>query len=407
MNGIDLLYVGAAALTAPVWARKKREGWGERLGRIGALPEGGARPRVLLHAVSVGEAAALRGLVPVLAERADVVVSATTDTGLKRARELYEGQPGVVGVVRYPLDASWAVRRFLDAVRPDVVGLVELELWPNFLGACGQLEIPVAVVNGRLSERSFRGYARFTRVVGPLMFGRLAAAGVQDGVYAQRFAAVGTPEVRVLGSMKWDAVNADVPVPGARAVALGEAMGIDRSRPVIVAGSTGPGEEALLHAACPAGVQLVCAPRKPERFGEAAAALPGSVRRSEGVARAGDRFVLDTIGELGAAYELADVVVVGRSFFDLHGSDPMEPAALGKAVVIGPAVSDFAGVVGALLEGDAIVRVGREGLAGVLAGLMGDAPRRRAMGERARACVRAHQGASARYAEMLLGLAGG
>lgn len=276
MNALDFVYVGVAGVTAPWWARKARGGWGERLGRISAL---GAREdglgRVLLHAVSVGEVNALRHLVPLVAREARVIVSASTDTGLARAKALYSE---TCDVVRYPLDASFAVRRFLDAVKPDVVGLVELELWPNFLGACGRRSIPVCVINGRLSARSFKGYRRIGRWVRP-MFRQLAFAAVQDEEYAARFEAMGVEACLLTGSMKWDSAEIVDKVAGADALA--REMGIDRSSPLIVAGSTGPGEEALLDAACPEGVQLLCAPRKPERFDEAAAAMPGCVRRSE------------------------------------------------------------------------------------------------------------------------------
>jgi 3-deoxy-D-manno-octulosonic-acid transferase len=353
--------------------------------------------------VSVGEVNALRQLVPLLAREARVIVSASTDTGIARARELYSG---TCDVVRYPLDASFAVRRFLDAVRPDAVGLVELELWPNFLRACGEREIPVCVINGRLSARSFRGYVRFRRWTSP-MFRRLAFAAVQDEDYAGRFEAMGvSPGACLLtGSMKWDAARVVDEVEGAEALAA--TMGIDRGRALIVAGSTGPGEEALLHEACPSGVQLLCAPRKPERFDEAAEAMPGCVRRSAGVAgRDADRYLLDTIGELRAAYSLADVVVVGRSFGDQFGSDPIEPIALGKATVIGPAVSDFARIVETFEAAGGIVRTTREALGAVLDELVADDDRRRRLGEAGRACVRAQQGASARHAELLLSLLG-
>jgi 3-deoxy-D-manno-octulosonic-acid transferase len=140
LNLFDVGYLAGGVLLSPVWARKKRAGWGERFGRIDHMTtrraEGGeGRPRVVLHAVSVGETAACRTLVPLLAEKADVIVSVTTDTGLERARSLYGG---VCDVVRTPLDFSWAVRRFLDKTRPDVLGLVELEVWPNLVrGLCG------------------------------------------------------------------------------------------------------------------------------------------------------------------------------------------------------------------------------------------------------------------------------
>lgn len=401
VNALDVVYLGVGAVTAPFWARKRRGGWAERFGKTPVLESGDERAgRILLHAVSVGEVNAIRHLVPMLSQEARVVVSASTDTGLARAKALYDS---TCDVVRYPLDASFGVRRFLDAVRPDAVALVELELWPNFLRACAQRDVPVCVINGRLSERSFKGYQRIRRWVTP-MVSRLEFAAVQDADYAARFEAMGVApgDCLLTGSMKWDAAQITDEVEGA--AALAEEMGIDRSRPLIVAGSTGPGEEALLDEACPTDVQLLCAPRKPERFDEAAAALGGCVRRSAGEARRADRYLLDTIGELRAAYSLADLVVVGRSFGDLYGSDPIEPAALGKACVIGPAVSDFARIVDVLAEAGGLVRTTRDALAGTLAELMADATRRGRIGEAGRACVRDHQGASARHAELVLSL---
>ncbi len=398
MNSLDVLYSGLVVAGAPWWMRKPRAGWPERFGKIGAVPSRG-RARLLLHAVSVGEANALRHLVPLLAKESHVIVSASTDTGLKRARELYGS---TCDVVRYPLDFSWSVRRFLDATRPDAVALVELELWPNFVGECRRRGIPICIVNGRLSERSFKGYRRLRRWIGRT-FGALDFAAVQDGAYAARFEAMGvSPQAcYITGSMKWDAVRLDDDVAGA--LELAAEMGMDRSRRLIVAGSTGPGEEALLHRSCPAGVQLLCAPRKPERFDEAAAALPGCARRSRG-GLGKDRFLLDTIGELRKAYALADLVVVGRSFGDLYGSDPIEPIALGRAAVIGPAVSDFASIVSEFEKAGGIVRATREDLAAVLGGLMSEPARRAEIAARGRACILEHQGASARHAELLLSL---
>lgn len=412
MNALDLVYGLAAGVTAPWWMRKSRSGWGERFARV--LPEVGPkrpeRPRVMLHAVSVGETNALRELVPLLTREAEVVITVSTDTGIARARDLFADR---CVVARYPLDASWAVRRFLDRVQPDVVGLVELEVWPNFVRACRGRGIPVAVINGRLSERSFRGYRRIARWMSP-SFGALSVAAVQDDAYAGRFCAMGVVPERVVvtGSMKFDAARIEDRVEGAEELA--RELGVDRSRPLIVAGSTGPGEEALLREACeaafgPGGVQLLCAPRKPERFDEAAAALPGCVRRTSGIAAPGvgkSLFLLDTIGELRKAYSLADLVVVGRSFFDLYGSDPVEPVGLGRAVVIGPSVSDFADIVRALEGAGGLARADRSTLCAVLRELMGDPDRRRLLGERGRSCVRSMRGASERHAELLLWLAG-
>ncbi|MBL9031757.1 MAG: glycosyltransferase [Phycisphaerae bacterium] len=417
MNALDLVYLPLALVTAPWWGRKTRRDWPERFGNVEPVPAR-ARPRILLHAVSVGETNALRHLVPALAERAHVIVSVGTDTGIRRARELYAG---IADVVRYPLDFSWAVRRFLDATRPDVVGLVELEVWPNFVAACRQRGIPVAVVNGRLSPRSFRGYRRL-RAFFRYSFGSLAVVAAQDEDYAARFRAMGVaPErVRVTGSMKWDAARIEDDVAGADALA--REMGIVRgpgAPPIVVAGSTGPGEEALLAQACAkveqriGPVQLVCAPRKPERFDEAAASLGACVRRSQtkasvastSTAAESRRFLLDTIGELRQAYSLADVVVVGRSFGGLFGSDPIEPITLGKATIIGPAVSDFATIVADFERAGGLVRATRETLADTIARLLADPRERAALASAGRACIRERQGASRTHAEVLLSLA--
>lgn len=407
MNRLDAIYSVLAVAAAPIWARKARGGWAERFGRTPELPGPAAgRGRLLIHGVSVGEINALRELVPLLKDDAEVVVSASTDTGLARAKDLYSA---ACTVVRYPLDFTRSVRRFLDAVRPDAVALVELELWPNFVGECERRGIPVCVINGRLSERSFRGYRKIRRWMSR-SFSKLAFAAVQDAAYAARFEAMGVAPERCLltGSMKWDAAKIDDRVPGAEVI--GAEFGLDRSKPLIVAGSTGPGEEAMLHAACPAGVQLLCAPRKPERFDEASNALPGCVRRSEvrgkgpRAERGAERFVLDSIGELRAAYSLADVVVVGRSFGAQYGSDPIEPIALGKATLIGPAVADFAQIVGELERAGGLVRSTPESLAGDLRSLLGHPARRRALAEAGRACIRANQGAARRHAELLVSL---
>ncbi len=407
MNSLDALYGFLGLAASPVWARKARSGWKERFGHSPVLaPPRAGRPRVLIHAVSVGEVSALRTLVPLLADRVDLVVTATTDTGLKRATELFSG---VATVARYPLDFSSSVHRFLDAVRPDAVALVELELWPNFIAECRRRAIPVCVVNGRLSARSFRGYRKIRRWIGR-SFASLEFAAVQDTDYAARFTHMGVPanRCRVTGSMKWDAAKIEDAVAGADQLAAD--LGVDRARPLIVAGSTGPGEEAILQRACPEGAQLLCAPRKPERFDEAAAALPGCVRRSVQKAsarpapRGSNRFLLDTIGELRAAYSLADVVVVGRSFGDLHGSDPIEPIALGKPTIIGPAVSDFATIVAEFESSHAIVRSTTDSLAGDLSALLNDSARRDALRTAGHECIRRNQGASRRHADMIVSL---
>jgi 3-deoxy-D-manno-octulosonic-acid transferase len=478
MNLLDLLYLPAAAVTAPWWARKTRSGWGERFGHIEPIARASGAagsvaaatnrpPRILLHAVSVGEVNTLRGLVPILIARGcEVVVSASTDTGLKRARELFGSSPNTF-VTRYPLDFSPAVRRFFDAVDPDLVALVELEVWPNFVRACRDRKIPVGVINGRLSARSFRGYKRIRPFLRKT-FASLAFVGAQDSVYAERFRAMGVQpdHLTITGSMKWDAIPQTGPRtqdlgPGTplslpadllkQASDLARDFGINASLPLIVAGSTaplaphirGPGgrtfdcEEALLHAACPPNVQLLCAPRKPEHYDDAFQALGGAercVRRSETrptkeLPRADSspsphsssphssslhphssstifprsRFLLDTIGELRAAYALADIAVIGRTWGSLGGSDPIESIALNKPTVLGPNFTNFETIVSALRDAGALVISDAKDLSHTLADLMGDPPRRADLAANGQACIESHRGATSRHAEMILG----
>ena len=406
---VDLLYLLVAVITAPIWiirmirTGKIRTDWPGRFGRTIALPPS-SEQRLLIHAVSVGEINAIRLLVDRMREeRPDlhIVISTTTDTGFARARDLFA--PKHV-VVRYPFDFSFSDRRFLEAVRPDVVALVELEVWPNFIAACSRRDIPVCIINGRLTERSFRRYQLIKPFVRP-SFGRLAFTAVQDETYARRFRELGVKAdgLHVSGTMKWDTAEIADFVDGADRLA--REMGIDRKRPLVVAGSTAPGEHELLDKAVKDPAQLLCAPRRPEWFDQAARALPGCTRRSKGQCNSSsDRFLLDTIGELRMAYSLADIVVVGRSFGHLHGSDMMEPVALGKAVIAGPAVSDFQQTMDALLEGNGIVQVTPETLSEVIHELLDDKDRCQQLAVNGRNIIRAHQGATLRHAELICSL---
>ena len=244
----DVCYLLAAIALLPRLAYdaivlgKHRTGWRERFGHI--APRKGDQPLVWIHAVSLGEMNATRSIVKALSERlpgCKVIVSATTDTGFARGVELY----GADRVIRYPLDFSWVVRRVLDRVRPTMVVLMELEVWFNLVRECDRRGVPVAVINGRLTERSQR---RFRWIRGPAarMFGRLAWVGAQDESIAGRFRNVGVPadRVSITSSLKWDTALVADAVPGSEAVRA--AMSIPSDRPVWVCGSTGPGEEALI-----------------------------------------------------------------------------------------------------------------------------------------------------------------
>lgn len=427
----DAAYAGVLALASPILAwrlartGKWRSDWRGRFGHAAELPPD-HRPTILLHGVSVGEVAAAAPLVerlggPTGRGPTRVVVSATTNTGIRRAESLYGHH---YPVVRYPLDFSRSVSRFLDRIRPDLVALMELEVWPNLTRACERRGIPVVVVNGRLSQESFRGYRRLRPLLAP-SFRRLTAVAAQTGAYAERFRALGVPADRVVvtDSLKWEApLPEGVREAGAR---LGREMGVDPDRPLVAAVSTGPGEEERLLEGRPDGVQLMVVPRKPERFQEVAG-LGDWVRRSEGVGglgggggsesgghvptdAAGPRrpppasapglFLVDTMGEAEAATALADVVVVGRSFNGMGGSNPVPPARLGKPVVMGPDHANFAEMTSALEEGGAL-RIADDPWAAVRE-ILADPELTHRMAAAGPATVAAHAGATDRNVEVV------
>ncbi len=381
--------------------------WGERFARA-PLPEDCP---VWVHAVSVGEVQAAVPLVRVLLERHPdlrVVVTTTTPTGSDRLRATLDEQ---VEHVYAPYDLPGAVARFLDRVRPRLAVFMETELWPNTLRLCAERGIPVVVANARLSERSARGYARFPRVVGP-MLGRIGAVAAQAQADAGRFVALGVPpeRVRVTGSLKFD-----VALPASlreQAEALRRQWGADRS--VWVAASTHEGEEDRVLDAfrrllrpCPDSL-LVLVPRHPERFGRALALVrrrgfrvAQRSRAAEDCAEA-EVFLGDTMGELPLFYAAADVAFVGGSLVPTGGHNLLEPAALGVPVLFGPHVFNFAEVSQLLLERGAArqVRSARE-LAGVLCELLQDPEARNAMGERGRGAVAENRGALDRLMAIL------
>ncbi|MFM1823483.1 MAG: 3-deoxy-D-manno-octulosonic-acid transferase [Planctomycetota bacterium] len=412
----DLAYLAFLLVAWPIllarmaWKGKLRTDWGGRFGFGEALPRraAGGRARILIHAVSVGEVNAIRGLVERLSAATDaaaaappeVVVSTTTDTGFARARALFGGRHAVM---RTPFDLSFAVRRWLARADADLLVLVELELWPNMTRLAEARGMPVVVVNGRLSDRSIRRYRRVRALVRG-MFARATVVLAQSRVVADRFAELGARETFVTGNMKWDSIAIRDGVPGAEAFA--ESFGLPTDAPLVVAGSTEPGEEILLRDALPAGARLLIAPRKPEWWDGVAANLPGCVRRSKGE-RGGDTtryFLLDTIGELSTAYALADAVVMGRSFGRLYGSDPIEPASLGKPVVIGPRVADFREVVEAFKARGGLLQVEAAALAPTLARLLSEEPFRRTVAAAGVETIRREQGGTARTAEVLLSM---
>lgn len=431
---VDLAYLAAGiaylpvALYQAVFQGKNRHGWRQRLGGVPALDP--ARPRIWIHAVSLGETNATPTLVKAIEQLlpgVEIVFSATTDTGYARAVQLY----GAERVFRFPLDFSAVVGRTLRRIAPSLIVLVELEVWPNLMCMAAASDIPVAVVNGRLTLRSARRLGRLGRLTRP-MFERLSWVGAQDQEIAARFRQLGVPadRIEVTSSLKWDTAEVVEQVAGSDAIAT--ALGVIPNEPVWVCGSTGTDEEAIILDAyrriCDRGglrCRLVIVPRKPERFDEVAALIRHAgldcVRRSlrrDGSEHVGSQrpgsaqldanapvILGDTMGELRKFYSLANVIFIGRSLVPMGGSDPIEAAALGKPLIVGPDMTNFAAPLEAFRAAGAIREVdSADTLAEAVYELLSEPAAALAVGERGREVVRSHQGATLRTAERLMKL---
>ena len=411
----------ALGVSAPWWlwrmatGGRYREGLRERMGLVpGRVREAvSGKKLVWVHAVSVGEVLAIERLVRELQRElgADwvVAVSTTTATGQKIARERVVGGP----VFYFPLDFAFAVRAWLRMLRPALMVLVESELWPRHLIECERAGVPVAVVNARVSDRSFPRYLRL-RWAWNRLFGKVRVFLAQGEESAERLREIGAERVRVTGNLKYDAAQVK---ENAIARRIKAAAG---TRPVIVAGSTADGgqmhmlneEEMVIQAwegrlRVEFGALLVLAPRHPERFREVeSVAAEFSLRRASELKRAGDGnaaeiVLLDTIGDLAAVYDSADVAFVGGSLVRKGGQNPLEAARFGVPVVMGPSYENFREMVDAMRAAQAIRVTDREGLE---AALTDELQNGRAMGERGRRFFEQQNGATQRTIDVLLEL---
>lgn len=394
---------------------KYRAGLAERFGWVPARLTrtcGIGKRSLWIHAVSVGEVIAVLPLAARMAEEHPelcILLSTTTQTGQQIARERW----GAERVFYFPLDFRWIVRRYLRALRPEMVVLAETELWPNFIASAASARVPIAVVNARISDRSYPRYRRlrwFWR--GQLQRIRLYCAQTEED--AGRLREIGAPaeRVRITGNLKFDV---SPPRGGAMVEQLRQRFADAK---VLVAGSTVDDEEKLLldlwieMSRKVQGLWMVLAPRRPERFDAVAAMLAASgipfTRRSQwrGEPLDGDRrvFLLDSIGELAGFYSLATVAFVGGSVAAGGGHNPLEPAQWGVPVVMGESYENFRGIVDAMREADAIRIVPREKLSEELVRLLNDEQAARALGERARTVARAQAGALERTVAALNGL---
>ena len=391
---------------------KYRKGLAERLGQLPTqlrLPER-QDPTIWVHAVSVGEVLAVAGLVDELQRRFPqhrIFVSTTTDTGQRLARKRF----GEANVFYFPMDFAFAVRPYLRAVHPEVVIIAETEFWPNFMRLADASGARIAIVNARISDRSWPRYQRFRRLIGKVLANvDLFLAQTEEDATRLRNIGASVERVRVTGNLKFDI---PVPVPPAIVERLRKSIRASGAGPVLVCGSTVDGEEPLLLKAFenvlvqhPNAVMLL-APRHPERFPAVAELLKQmSIRfckRSlwNGEPLNGGVFLLDTIGELAALYAFADVAFVGGSLLPRGGHNIIEPAQHGVATVVGNHTENFRDMVNLFQRRDAVRVVGPAELPLVFLELLANEAERKALGQRASETMRSQIGATARTADEL------
>jgi 3-deoxy-D-manno-octulosonic-acid transferase len=379
--------------------------------RMGYLPVSfnmDGEPSIWIHAVSVGEVLSARPLARDLRARYPrhrIFLSTTTMTGQAIARRNLQDADAVF---YFPFDLGLFVRRTLDVVRPRLFIMMETEIWPNLLRECRRRGVKTAIVNGRLSQRSYPRY-RLVRAFMRIILDHVDSFCVQSEEAARRFIELGANpgRVTVTGSLKFDSLDLAPSVPSRARDRVLRYFRLPASRPVIVAGSTMKGEEAAVLTAyrrvrsSVPNTLLILAPRHVERAAdvELMCRQEGfrTARRSELPIDAEPRVdvvVLDTIGELATVYQLATVAFVGGSLVDTGGHNILEPAVFGKPIVFGPHMSNFAEIAQAFLSNIAGVQVrGDRELADVLVALMADPIRRARLGAAARALVEANRGA--------------
>ena len=405
-----LLLLGIV-LTLPYWLLqmgrhgKYRAGLAERLGKVPSRIGVSSQPVVWIHAVSVGEVLAVSGLAAEMAVRFPqhrVVVSTTTDTGQKLACKRF----GEENVFYFPLDFSFAIRPYLQMLSPELVVIAETEFWPNFLRLAARSGARIAVVNARISDRSFGGYKRVRRWLTPVL-GNVDLFLAQTEEDRRRLIAIGAPagRVEVTGNLKFDVCP---PVAPPIVASLRSAFEQASAGPILVCGSTVEDEEPLLLrafenvlASHPRAV-MILAPRHPERFAEVVGFLEKIGmrfwRRSlwSGEPIAGGVFLVDSIGELAALYSLGTLAFVGGSLVPHGGHNIIEPAQYGVPIVVGTHTENFRDTVDLFRQRNAVRVVGPAELPLAFMELISNEEERIVQGRRGAETLRAQAGATQR-----------
>jgi 3-deoxy-D-manno-octulosonic-acid transferase len=411
------LYYAAVALlllvTGPflLLAEKRRQGLDSKLGSI---PDDvrqellSGKPRIWIHAVSVGEFNAAWPLVQALSEKHpeyQLCISTATATGQQLAKE----KAGAIATIFYfPLDLPWALNAWLDVVQPALVAIVETELWPGFTYECKQRKIPMVIVNGRISLRSAKGYKRFKLFFGPVIR-RFKFIAAQTDAEADRYKSIAGESLTVssFGNMKFDGFT---PLNAQQSDQLRSAIGLRQGDPVLIAGSTHEGEEAAMLAALSklGKFKLIIAPRHPERWQHVAEVITAAgfrVRRcslGERFEKDGDVYMLDTIGQLFNYYSLATVAFVGGTLAKVGGHSLAEPYAYGVPVICGPHLFKTSDIARSLKEAEAIKVVkDADEFIPALDALLQSSELRKTMGDRGHTWVMQSQGAVRRTMGMI------
>ncbi|MEO7970097.1 MAG: 3-deoxy-D-manno-octulosonic acid transferase [bacterium] len=389
--------------------------------RLGTISPANGHPLIWIHCVSVGETQAARPLVLELKKQLPdrrIAISTTTLTGQNLAREIFKHD--AEKVFYFPFDWRWSVRRTLKALRPEAVLIMETELWPGFLRECERQHIPVAILNGRLSERSFRRYRLFRGFMSQVLRGvSLAIMQTEADAARLRLLGIAPEKVQVAGSLKFDA--GALPLNDVLTTELRERFNFTDDSPLILAASTHAPEERIVLEAFKRlirktpNVRLLIAPRHPERFGEVAALLEASglssarrnapPKESDNTAKV---ILLDTIGELQSVYSLATIVFVGGSIAKTGGHNILEPAAVGACIMSGAHTYNFREIVEEFVRAEAIIQLpampdseATLELEKLFTALVTDGAKRRLLGERARQLVNQNRGATERTMESL------
>jgi 3-deoxy-D-manno-octulosonic-acid transferase len=423
----NILFFVFFALSAPYYLLKmwRRGNWSRgfsyRYGRYGGIVKMAVTNRhvIWLHAVSVGEVNILTQLLRVLEPRvpnAKIVVSTTTSTGMEL---LEKNLPQRILKIYYPLDFPWMVDRAFKVLHPETMVLIEAEIWPNFLWKAADRNKPIFLVNARLSERSYRGYKMFGFLFRRL-FASLAGVGCQNEADAQRLRELGCrPEaIHVVGNLKFDAARLhDDPL--FNMTELLAQVGVPKNPLILIGGSTHDGEEAILAQVYNRlkkkypNLYLILVPRHFERARAAAKQVADAglnvIYRTEITSRTAhapgtvDCLLVNTTGELRFFYEHADVVFVGKSLTAEGGQNPIEPGAMGKAIVFGPHMQNFTAISTALVERKGALQVQDvAGLETALDQLLGNEDFRKATGKNALAVVNENLGSARKTVKMIL-----